>query len=171
MVLLVSTAQNIWQHPVGLATCFNHELLNGFAEFFISFDSNKTPVDYFAIIIWPVVIILVLLPVPTTNSLASQTLKDEYLATFFIFDKHANMVILRTSHASDQTGLHVNTCEEHYVASLCILHEFITADSTDLPEVSRCLQGRDCAIRRLKIWRCQHFRIIHLQVYNCNPSC
>ena len=106
MVIIVLRAKHVAEHAVGLAKRLSHELLHGPAEFFGALHADQPSVDYFTIVVLPVVAALVLLPVPPAHTLAMKTLKNEDLATLLVLNEHADMVELAARDTPDNAVLH-----------------------------------------------------------------
>ena len=68
MVVIVLSAHDISEHTIGLTQCLDHKLSDGLAELFVSLDPKQAPIDYLAVIVTPVVVLLVLAPVPTSDT-------------------------------------------------------------------------------------------------------
>ena len=52
------------------------------------------------------------MPIPSAHTLSVQTLKDEDLATLFVFDKHADVIVLGARDTTDNAVLHSLACEK-----------------------------------------------------------
>ena len=97
-----------------------------FAEPIVTFNSQQPSVHNFAIVFLPIVVLLKLLPVPSTNTLAKEALKNDYLTALSIFDKYSDMVVLRARYASYDAILHLFASEKHDIAGLSICNHFFT---------------------------------------------